>query len=190
MSLKRFTLAIAFAVAAAPAWAHTGVGTTSDFTAGFMHPGNGLDHVLAMVAVGLFAASLGGRALWAVPASFVIMMAAGGGIGLMGVHAPTAEAGITASIVVLGSAVALGRTWSVGAAMGLVGALAVFHGHAHGAEMPVEASAMLYSLGFALATAFLHGIGILIGTIVSGRSQLARLAGAAVAVVGVMLAVG
>jgi urease accessory protein len=190
MSLKRFTLAVAFAVAVAPAWAHTGAGTTSDFTAGITHPGNGLDHILAMVTVGLFAASLGGRALWAVPASFVIMMVIGGGIGLAGIPVPAVEAGILASIIVLGLAVALGRAWPVGEAMALVGALALFHGHAHGIEMPVEASVMFYSLGFALATTFLHGVGVLIGTIVSGRSQVARLAGAAVAVVGVMLAVG
>jgi urease accessory protein len=186
----RFTLAMALAMAAVPAWAHTGTGTVSDFTAGFMHPSNGLDHVLAMVTVGLFAALLGGQALWAVPASFVTMMMVGGGIGLAGIHVPKVEAGIMASIIILGAAVALGRAWSVGAAVALAGALAVFHGHAHGAEMPVEASAMFYSLGFALATAFLHSVGVVIGSVVSRRSQMARLAGAAVAVVGVMLAIG
>jgi urease accessory protein len=148
-----------------------------------------MDHVLAMVTVGLLAALLGKRALWAVPASFVAMMLVGGLLGLAGIEVPAVEAGILASIVVLGLVVATGKTWSVGPAVGLVGMFALFHGYAHGAEMPIGVGALSYSLGFMGATALLHGAGIIIGLTAVKHRQIIRLAGAASALAGVALAV-
>ena len=113
--------------------AHMGVGHADGLAHGFWHPLSGIDHVLAMVMVGLFAAQLGGRALWLVPAAFVAVMAIGGAVGFAGLPVPFVELGIGLSIVVLGAAVALGFKTVVAAAMALVGFFAVFHGHAHGA---------------------------------------------------------
>ncbi|MBM6593296.1 HupE/UreJ family protein [Microvirga pudoricolor] len=186
--MKRIVLSAALSFAAAPAFAHTDVGTVSDFAHGFLHPIGGLDHVLAMVTVGLLAALLGGRALWAVPLSFVGMMIVGGALGFMGVEVPAVETGILASIVILGAVVALGRPLPVGLAMALVGVFAIFHGYAHGAEMPMESGAIGYSIGFALATALLHGAGILAGLAAFGHRSLIRFAGGAVAATGLVLA--
>ncbi len=168
MSEKSRKVLAALALAAgglipAVAYAHTGVGATSGFMHGFAHPIGGLDHVLAMVAVGVFAAFLGGRALWLVPATFVAMMAAGGVLGIEGVEVPLVETGIAASVIVLGLAVAFRWNPPTVAAMALVGLFAVFHGHAHGAEMPPDASGLSYALGFMLATALLHIGGIALG---------------------------
>ncbi|HQS11097.1 MAG TPA: HupE/UreJ family protein, partial [Xanthobacteraceae bacterium] len=131
-------LAIAGALALAPslAFAHTGVGATHGFVHGFMHPVTGLDHVLAMVTVGILAWQMGGRAIWLLPASFVTLMAVGGALGMSGFDLPYVETGIALSVVVLGAAVAMGVKAPLAFAMGLVGMFAVFHGHAHGAEMP------------------------------------------------------
>src|SRR5262245_25694561 len=140
--------------------AHTGIGISSGFQHGFGHPFSGLDHILAMVAAGLYAAFLGGRALYLVPAAFVAMMAVGGCLGIGGINLPFVEAGIGLSVLVLGAAVALRIGLPTLAAVTLVGSFAVFHGHAHGAEMPVDASGLSYALGFMLATGVLHVIGI------------------------------
>jgi urease accessory protein len=140
-----------------------GHGDAAGFTHGFMHPLGGLDHVLAMVAVGLYAALLGGRALWLVPATFVTVMALGGAAGLAGYALPYAELGIALSVVVLGVAVALRVSLPTLAATALVGVFAVFHGHAHGAEMPQYLSGYEYAAGFLAATALLHGAGIAAG---------------------------
>jgi urease accessory protein len=185
---KRLGLATLLSLAAAPAFAHTGVGTASDVTHGFMHPISGLDHVLAMVTVGLVAALIGGRALWAVPATFVGMMIAGGALGFLGIAVPAVEVGILASIVVLGAVVALGRSLPVAAAMVMAGIFAIFHGFAHGAEMPTEAGALTYSLGFALATALLHATGVFAGLSLHGHRAIIRVAGGAVAAAGLALA--
>jgi urease accessory protein len=142
------------------AWAHPGHDATVGFAAGFVHPVTGIDHVLAMVAVGLFAANLGGRALWAVPLSFVSVMALGGALGAAGIALPFVEAGIAISVIVLGLAVALHWKTPIAGAMALAGLFAIFHGHAHGTEMPVDALGLEYGLGFVLATALLHGAGI------------------------------
>jgi urease accessory protein len=171
------------------AWAHVGVGSTSGFVHGFVHPVTGIDHVLAMVAVGMFAANLGGRALWAVPLTFVSVMAIGGALGIAGIGVPFVEAGIAISVIVLGLAVALQWKWPIAAAMALVGIFAIFHGHAHGAEMPVDASGLEYGLGFVLATALLHvvGIGFGLGIARFGRvhsPRVIQLGGAAMAVAG------
>ncbi len=174
------------------ALAHTGHGDTGDFVHGFMHPVGGLDHVLAMVTVGILAAQLGGRAIWLVPASFVGVMLLGGMLGLSGMTLPLVEIAIALSVVALGAVVALGLRMPVAAAMAMVGAFAVFHGYAHGAEMPAETAAAAYAAGFVSATALLHLAGLALGTIVvrGGDARLLRAAGAAVAVVGAILVTG
>jgi urease accessory protein len=179
-------------VASTAAYAHTGIGTTSGFAHGFAHPIGGIDHVLAMVAVGLFAARLGGRAMWTVPLSFVTMMVAGGVAGMGGMELPFVEIGMGLSVVVLGAAVAFRLHVPTVAAMALVGLFAIFHGHAHGAEMPETASGFEYALGFVLATAGLHGCGIGLG-LVLGRigeatdGRISRVAGSTMALAGLAI---
>ena len=186
--------AAALALAATPALAHTGVGAASGLAAGMIHPIAGLDHVLAMVTVGLFAGQMGGRALWLVPVTFVLVMALGGAVGVAGIDLPFVEAGIALSLVVLGAAVAFRLRAPVAVAMAVAGLFAVFHGHAHGGEMPQDAAGLAYGLGFMLATAGLHVAGIGFGSL-AGRlarvqgAQAVRLAGAAVAVAGLGLLV-
>lgn len=179
----------------AAAFAHTGVGETSGFAHGFMHPIGGLDHVLAMVMVGVLAAQIGGRALWLVPATFVAVMALGGALGVAGLPLPFVEIGIALSVVVLGGMVALRRETSMLAAAGIVGLFAVFHGYAHGAEMPVDASGLSYAAGFMAATALLHAAGIGLGMAITRLSTvtgpaLVRSAGALAAVAGLGLLTG
>jgi len=187
---KRSVLATLFIAAAMPALAHTGHASASGFLSGFSHPLGGIDHVLAMVSVGLFAALLGGQAVWALPTSFVAMMLAGGVLGLIGIAVPAVESGIALSVVVLGAVVTWGQRWPVQAAAVLVGAFAVFHGHAHGMEIPSGASVVLYSLGFTLATVLLLGAGMMFATITARQMHVGRLAGAAVAVAGFVLLIG
>ncbi|HSI41126.1 MAG TPA: HupE/UreJ family protein [Xanthobacteraceae bacterium] len=195
-SLTRPLLTAALLLSPAAAYAHTGLGDTHGFAHGFAHPISGLDHVLAMVTVGIFAAHLSGRALWAVPAAFVALMAVGGGLGMAGVDVPFVELGIALSVVVLGLAVASGpKNWPLGVAMALVGFFAIFHGHAHGAEMPENVSGALYAAGFMLATTALHLAGIGLGFAV-GRfgdrlaPRLTQVAGGVMAVAGVGLLTG
>lgn len=156
----RALLPLLFIALPTAALAHTGHGEASGFVHGFMHPVGGLDHILAMVAVGVFAYVLGGKALWLVPLSFVLMMAVGFLLGLGQVDVPFVELGIALSSVVIGAAAAWGRPMPVAAAMSLVGVFAIFHGHAHGAEMPVDTSGLAYAAGFIVATALLHAAGI------------------------------
>jgi urease accessory protein len=160
-----------------------------------LHPLTGLDHILAMVAVGLFAAQLGGRALWAVPASFVTVMAAAGFAGMNGITLPLTETGIALSVIALGGVIALRVAMPLAAAMAMVGFFAIFHGYAHGIETPDNASGFLYGAGFVAATALLHGVGIGIGLALgriegaAGRN-LVRIAGSVAAVIGVALLAG
>jgi urease accessory protein len=152
-------LALSLIALPSAAFAHPGIGA-HDLVHGFMHPIGGIDHILAMVAVGVFAFVLGGRALWAVPLSFVGMMAVGFVLGMNGITLPYAELAIALSSVVIGGVAALGKKMPVVAAMALVGGFATFHGWAHGAEMPADTGALTYALGFAAATALLHVGGI------------------------------
>ncbi|WP_439543485.1 HupE/UreJ family protein [Hyphomicrobium sp.] len=180
------------ALTSGQASAHVGHGEVEGLMHGFLHPIGGLDHMLAMVAVGLLAALLGGRALWMVPAAFLAMMAAGAGLAMAGFALPFVELGISASVVALGVAVAFQLPLPVIAAMGIAGFFAVFHGAAHGAEMPVDASGASYAAGFLAATALLHlagiGVGVALSRLVSNRDAM-RLAGGAIAVAGLYLAV-
>ena len=190
MRLKHFILAAVSAVTTTPALAHTGMHPTSGFAAGFLHPVGGLDHMLAMVGVGLFAAALGRSALIALPGSFVLMMMAGGVIGTAGLDVPAVELAIAASVVAMGAAVALGWSWPVSAAAMLVGFFALFHGYAHGAEIPSEAASLPYGMGFALTSAALHAIGIFLNRMVLGDGKATRALGTAIAIAGLMLAFG
>jgi urease accessory protein len=176
-STLKGALAVALALIPSAAMAHTGLGGTTGFLHGFSHPIGGIDHVLAMVAVGVFAFQLGNRALWLVPATFVAVMAGGGLLGMYGVPVPFVEIGIGLSIVVLGAAVALGIRAPIAVAMALVGLFAVFHGHAHGAEMPEDAGGLAYGIGFMMATALLHvagiGLGFAVGRIAQAHGRVA-----------------
>jgi urease accessory protein len=185
--MRRAVLAASLILMPSLALAHPGIpGHTHDLASGFMHPIGGLDHVLAMVAVGLFAAQLGGRALWLVPASFVAAMAAAGIVGMSGIGLPLTETGIALSVIVLGGAIALRLAMPVAAAMALVGFFAIFHGYAHGNELPPGENALLYSLGFVMATGCLHAVGIGIGLINRGYwgQRGLRAGGAAIAATG------
>ena len=184
-------LALLVLLVPSAAFAHPGHGDVSGFAAGVAHPFTGVDHVAAMIAVGLWAALKGGRALWLWPAAFVAVMLAGGVLGLMAIPLPFVEAGILASVVVLGLMVALAADLPIGAGAALIGVFALFHGYAHGAELPQAAEAASYMMGFALATAALHGAGIALATgLQSARVQpLVRVAGAACVLVGAGLAV-
>jgi urease accessory protein len=188
--LSGLTLA-AVTLAPAAAFAHAGHGEHGEFIHGFMHPLTGLDHILAMVTVGILAYQIGGRALWLVPTTFLAIMAAGGLLGVAGVSFYFVEPGIAASVVVLGIIVALALKPPVALAMAVVAVFAVFHGYAHGIEAPLG-SAATYGAGFLVATALLHAFGIafgmLVGRIAARQGQIGyRLAGSAVAVAGLVI---
>ena len=179
-------------LSAGPAFAHLDPVEHGSFAAGFTHPLFGTDHVLAMVAVGLWAAMLGGRAVWAVPAAFVGVMALGFASSFAGIALPFVEPTILASVVAIGFLVALAVPVPVGVGMAVVGFFALFHGYAHGGEMG-EATALRYAAGFAVATALLHaagvGAGLGLGRLFSdGAGRLVtRLAGGLTALSGVWL---
>ncbi|MBI3515726.1 MAG: HupE/UreJ family protein [Proteobacteria bacterium] len=173
---------------ATPAMAHPLGGAGTGWAAGFVHPLGGLDHALAMIAVGLWAAQLGGRALWLVPSTFVIVMLAGGALGASGLVWPALEFGIVGSVLLLGLMVAAALRLPTGLGMAVVGLFALCHGYAHGSEMPAGAGA-LYVVGFAAATALLHGVGLGLG--VAGRAGRAlRWGGAGIAAAGLALILG
>lgn len=180
------SLALAAALWPALALAHVGQGRAEGFLAGLSHPVSGLDHVLAMIAVGLWGAQLGAPAIWLLPVTFPMVMAFGGMLGLAGMPLPGVEAAIALSGILLGLAVLAEWKPPLPLAAVIVGFFAVFHGHAHGAELPAGASGLTYSIGFVAATGTLHAVGIGIGVIHRwgwGRVAL-RLAGAGVAAGG------
>lgn len=183
--------AVILAATVSGAAAHTFGAQGAGFAQGFAHPLGGIDHLLAMVAVGLWAAQLGGRALWAVPAAFVGMMAVGGILGAVGAPLPMVEFGIAGSLVVLGVLVTLSSRLPVAVSAALVGFLALFHGHAHGTELPQTASALAYGLGFVAATAALHGLGVTVGVSLkrgAASGALVRIGGAGITATGLLLA--
>jgi urease accessory protein len=186
MSAKRLCLSAILLVAASmPAYAHVGIGTTSSFTAGFMHPFYGIDHMTVMIAVGLWAALKGRKAVLVWPAAFVGVMLVGGALGMLHVPLPFVEPGILASVVALGLLVALAVDLPVSAGVAVIGLFALFHGHAHGTESPETAGGLEYMAGFAVATAALHATGIAAGLGLGIRFRgLARAAGAACAAIG------
>jgi urease accessory protein len=177
------------------AFAHPGHGEAGNLLAGFLHPLSGIDHLLAMTAVGLFAAHLGGRALWAVPATFVALMGLGGIFGAAGVSLPFVEDAIALSVLVFGLVIFSRMAPPVLAAMALVGIFAIFHGHAHGTEMPVSASWVDYGISFMVATALLHGFGITLGLAIRwfdepSRRRVMQACGAVIGLIGTGLVIG
>jgi urease accessory protein len=172
---------------AQPASAHVGPGEAYGFVTGILHPLSGMDHVLAMVAVGLWGAQLGAPAIWVLPVKFPLVMAMGGMLGLIGVPLPGIEYGIAASAILLGVAVMFELRPPLAVAAALVVFFAIFHGHAHGTELPPGQSALLYSMGFVIATGCLHALGIGIGAVHrwAWGQKLLRTAGAVVATGGV-----
>lgn len=166
-----------------PAVAHEQQGQAAGFITGLLHPVSGLDHVLAMVAVGLWGAQLGAPAIWLLPVTFPLMMAFGGFLGLLGAPLPGVEIGIATSAILLGAMVALQARPSLALAALLVGFFAVFHGHAHGTELPPGQSGLMYSVGFVVATGLLHAVGISIGLIHRWGAGRIVLRGAGIVVV-------
>jgi urease accessory protein len=185
--VRTWLIAAALAAAwTAPALAHTGEGGAGGFFAGFAHPLFGPDHVVAMVAVGLWGAFLGQPAIWLLPVVFPLVMAFGGVLGIAGVPVPAVETGIAASAIVLGAMVALAARPPLWTAAVLVGAFAIFHGYAHGRELPDGANAVAFAAGFVIATGTLHLCGIAFGLLARWPAgQVAvRAAGAAIALIG------
>ena len=172
------------------ACAHVLPGDSHGFHDGFLHPFTGWDHLLAMIAVGLWAAQHRGRALWLIPLSFVGVMLLGGILGVAGAWMPGAEAGIAISVLVLGGLVASMTRFTPSLSMAVVAFFALFHGYAHGHEMPAAASALPFSLGFVLATALLHGAGIAAGLGFQNQPRVVRWAGAAIAASSVCFMAG
>jgi urease accessory protein len=175
------------ALANGPASAHIVDGSAAGgFLGGFAHPLFGLDHVVAMIAVGLWGAFLGAPAIWLLPITFPLVMACGGAIAILGVAVPGVEIGVATSAIVLGGMIALAARPPLFIAAFIVGAFAIFHGHAHGAELPPGSDAVAFSVGFVVATGLLHLAGIAFGLLTrwpAGRIGV-RLAGIAIALVG------
>lgn len=168
--------------------AHVEGGQAAGFLAGLQHPWSGLDHVLAMIAVGIWGAQLGNPAMWILPVTFPMVMSLGAMMGLLGIPVPGVEVGIALSAILLGVMVVGEVRPTMAMAALLVGFFAVFHGHAHGTELPAGQSGLLYSMGFVIATGCLHGIGIALGLFhrwPMGKLVL-RGAGAFIAVMGVI----
>ncbi len=188
LPLRSLALLAAFALAAPLAQAHEGAGLAGGFMSGFAHPLLGWDHVIAMLAVGLWGAFLGAPALWLLPVVFPLVMAAGGALGVLGVPLPAVEVGIAVSAIALGGVVAGALRPPLWVAALLVALFAVFHGHAHGTELPQAASPLAYSLGFVIATGALHLTGIALGLLTrwpAGRIAV-RGMGAGIALLGVL----
>lgn len=181
-------IALVTLATAAPAMAHTGEGLAGGFAGGFMHPLLGPDHIAAMLAVGLWGAFLGAPAVFILPVVFPLVMALGGALGILGVPLPGIEIGIAVSAVVLGLMVALAARPHLAIAAILVGVFAIFHGHAHGTELPDSANAFAYALGFVIATGLLHlaGIGFGLLTQYPGGRLAVRAAGGIIAIAGLV----
>lgn len=163
------------------------------FLSGLVHPVLGYDHFLAMLSVGILSAQIGGRAIWTVPATFVGVMAVGGTLGLVDIGLTSTELGIAASLVLLGMIIAAERSLPVRLAMLGVGFFAIFHGYAHGTEMPTTAEPALYAFGFLTGTALIHIAGVVIGDIAKHYERgkiILRVGGGAIAIMGVLLILG
>ena len=170
------------------AFAHEAGGLAGGFASGFMHPILGWDHVAAMIAVGLWGAVLGQPAIWVLPVTFPLVMAVGGALGVAGVSLPGVEIGIASSALVLGVMVLAAARPPLWLAALIVATFAVFHGHAHGTELPEAATPLAYSLGFVLSTGLLHMLGIAFGLLTRWRSGvvLVRTSGALIAMAGAL----
>src|SRR5262245_23234599 len=186
---SRWLTAVLIVISPSMAFAHPAVGQASGLLNGLAHPIGGLDHLCAMVAVGLWAAQRGGRATWLVPLAFVSVMAIGGVLAMLGFSLPLVEQGIIASVLVLGLLIAGAVGLPLPASVLVVGLFALFHGHAHGSEMPQNMSGVAYAVGFVAATVMLNLCGILLGVLArqTNTMQLLRYAGAAIILCGLWL---
>jgi urease accessory protein len=184
-----FTLAAAALLGAPVAQAHLIGEHGAGFQTGLLHPLSGLDHLLAMIAVGIWAAQLGGRAIWAVPGAFVGCMVAGGALAVAGISLPLVEPGILGSVLLFGLLIATAARVPTVVGMALVGLFALFHGHAHGTELPQAANPASYALGFVMATSFLHAIGLGLAVAISrlAPKPALRLIGGGIAAAGVAM---
>jgi urease accessory protein len=183
---RSMMLVISLLVSVQMANAHVHKGEAVSFLSGIKHPISGLDHVVAMIAVGLWGAQLGAPAIWVLPVAFPMVMALGGMLGLLGVPLPGIQVGIAASAILLGAAVMLELRPPLAAAAALVTFFAIFHGYAHGSELPAGENGLLYSIGFVMATGCLHGVGITVGLVHHwkwGRLAL-RVTGTGIALAG------
>ena len=193
VSLNLLLPAVLFSVVllSAPAQAHEIAGSTGGgFFSGLLHPVLGLDHFLAMVSVGLLSAQIGGRAIWTIPTTFVLVMLVGGILGMAGIPFLSVELGIAFSVFALGFAIAADKYVPILSSTIFVGIFALFHGHAHGAEMPIVAQPALYALGFIAGTASIHVLGVLIGLVADklpDGPMLVRFIGAGIAGIGLHL---
>ncbi len=197
--MKKYTMsALVLALTLIPkvAFAHDGPHSllfSEGFFYGFMHPILGIDHLLAMLCVGVISSQLGGKAIWQVPATFVIVMAVGGALGILGIGLPAVETAIALSVLALGAAIVAGKQFPLPATLVLVAGFALFHGHAHGEEMPSLVEPLQYAVGFMTATTIVHLLGVGIGEVMTkGPRQTAvlRLAGAGVLTMGIALLAG
>jgi urease accessory protein len=191
MSSRNFSTltltAAAAALASPPAVAHTGTGLAGGFVSGFAHPLTGFDHLLAMVSVGLWGAFLGRPLIYALPVVFPVVMVFGAALGMFGVRLPMVEIGVALSVLVLGACIAMSLRAPVWVASAIVAAFAIFHGYAHGKELPSAADPVGYSAGFVLATGMLHVVGIGIGFLNDrpGGVSVTRGLGGAIGLAGV-----
>jgi urease accessory protein len=185
-TFRMLVLLSATLMAPSLAHAHVGVSETSGFLHGMGHPLGGLDHICAMVAVGLWAAQMGGRSIWAIPVTFIAVMALGGVLGMIGINVPYEETGIVVSVLTLGVLISASLRLPLAASIAIVGLFAIFHGQAHGAEMPETASGIQYGAGFLIATAFLHASGIGLGIAIQNLAspKIIRFAGIAIVLCG------
>lgn len=187
LSIVRILSSSVFLLASGVALAHPSHEHSSSFMAGFDHPIGGVDHLLAMLAIGLWAASLGGRALWAIPTAFVMTMLAGGAFAVAGFSVPFVEQGIVLSVIVLGALVLFAKRLPVMACVVIAASFALFHGVAHGMEMPLNADGLHYALGFAAATVALHLMGVGLGLLAT--PLMTRIGGSVIAIMGLLLVV-
>jgi urease accessory protein len=189
--MKRSFVLLSLLLTATPASAHVGVESIAGFPAGFGHPLSGLDHVTAMIAVGLWAALKERRAQWMWPAAFVSTMLVGGALGMAHVPIPLVEPGVLASVVVFGLLVAIAADLPVSAGVAIISVFAILHGHAHGTEVAGMVSGIEYMAGLAVATALLHAVGIAAAALLGVRHRnLVRIGGAACVAIGVGLIAG
>jgi urease accessory protein len=180
------------AFACSAAQAHTDQASTGGLMAGYLHPLTGLDHFLAMVAVGIWGATLGAPLIWMLPVAFPLMMVMGGVLAIWGIPLPHVELGVTLSVLILGGAIALRWKAPTALAVGIVAVFGVLHGYAHGSELPGAASPSAYAAGFVISTGLLHLAGIALGFLEKGAvgQRFLRLSGVAIALTGLWLLLG
>ena len=191
-SLFRILAVASLTCAAAAASAHSDSADAGGFLSGYIHPLSGLDHLLAMVAVGIWGATLGRPLIWALPIAFPLMMVVGGVLGIARVPLPFVQAGVATSVIALGLAIALAWRAPIPASIAIVAVFAIFHGHAHGTELPSTGQPAAYAAGFVVSTGLLHLAGIAIGLLksLSYGEKLLRAAGAAIAATGAWILLG